>query len=525
MGGRWTDHAEKMALTEKIPDMNVLIIAGHPRKDSFSHALANAYKEGALQSGAHVKQLVLADMMFNPNVVTVSPQFQQAEEGVQQAQAYIRWADHLVFVYPTWWGTMPALLKGFLDRVLTPGFSFAEREGGNGWVQLLKGKTAQLITTMDTPLWVYRWILKAPGHRALGDATLKFCGISPVSTLSFSIMKDSSPEQRKNWLEQARQAGLKLEGGVLSPREKFWRKITPWIKALRLQFYPMSFAAYAAGAFGAVTRGYEFNNLHFWLGYGWIFLLEVATVFSNDYFDFQTDRQNKYFGPFTGGSRVLVEGELRPRDLKRGALTALALSLIAVVLLLVSLSGPGLGTIGFIALFFTVALGYTVPPLQLSYRGLGELDVAFTHSMAVMVSGYIFMRAGITDPFPWLLSIPLFFSILPSITLAGIPDCEADRAVSKKTLAVRFGRKGAAKLAAAFTVLAALLLVLWKELEVVPGAFGNLVYAAVLHAVLLLSLLYQYIQRPETPARIDTLMVTSLTYLLWFVLIPLFRFM
>ena len=154
--------------------MNVLIIAGHPRKDSFSHALAHAYAEGALAAGAQVRQLVLAELQFNPNVITEAPQRQPAEADVRQAQALISWADHLVFVYPTWWGTMPALLKGFLDRVFTPGFAFADNKGGSGWVKLLKGKTAQLITTMDTPLWVYRWILKAPGHRALADATLGF---------------------------------------------------------------------------------------------------------------------------------------------------------------------------------------------------------------------------------------------------------------------------------------------------------------------------------------------------------------
>ena len=504
--------------------MNVLIIAGHPRKDSFSNGLAEAYREGALQAGAHVKTLVLADMLFNPNVVRESPQLQEKEEDVKLAQEYIYWADHLVFVYPTWWGTMPALLKGFLDRVFTPGFSFAEREGGNGWVMLLKGKTAQLITTMDTPLWVYRWILKAPGHRALGSATLKFCGVSPVRTLAFSTIKDSKPEERKKWLDQSKEAGLKLAGGVLSPWEKFWKRVTPWLKALRLQFYPMTFAAYALGAFGAASGGYDYDKLLFWLGYSWIFLLEVATVFSNDYFDFQTDRLNKHFGPFNGGSRVLVEGDLRPKELKKGALIALGLSLLAAGLLLLNFSGPVLGILLFIIIFYTVALGYTIPPLKLSYRGLGELDVAFTHSIGVIFAAYIFQGGKAADPLPWLLSIPVFLAILPSIILAGILDYEADKIASKKTLAVRLGRKGAAKLAAAFTVLAAILLVLWKELEVVQGAYGNVIYGAVLHAILLLVLLYKYHKKPEPQARIDLLMVASLTYLLWFVLIPLLRF-
>lgn len=505
--------------------MKVLIIAGHPRKDSFSNALAQAYRKGAIGSGADIKDLVLADMQFNLNVTTHLPQLQQSEEDVLRAQEYVRWADHLVFVYPTWWGTMPALLKGFLDRVFTPGFSFAEREGGNGHIKLLKGKTAQIITTMDTPLWVYRWILKAPGHHALADATLGFCGVEPVRRLSFSPIKDADVRQRQLWLEEAMQAGLKLKEGILNSREKFWRKLSPWLKALRLQFYPMTFAAYALGTFGALTRGYHYDPFLFWLGYCWLFLLEAATVFSNDYFDFQTDKQNRHFGPFNGGSRVLVEDELRPPELKKAALLAFSLSLFTAAGLLFSLSGPLVVPALLILGFSILAGGYTVPPLRLSYRGFGEVDVAFTHSFAVIFAGYIFQGGQAGDPFPWLLGVPVFLSILPSIILAGIPDYEADREAGKKTLAVRFGQKGAAKLAAAFTVLAALAGLLWKELEIVPGAYGDWFFGAVIHAVLLISLLFRHVKKPEPATSINWLMVVSLTYLVWFIMIPLLRFM
>src|SRR5699024_9561945 len=103
--------------------MNVLIILGHPRKESFSEALANAYKVGAVNAGMSVKQISVSEMQFNPNVLAISPRNQHFEEDIHTAQNLITWADHVVFVYPTWWGTMPALLKAFLDRVLTPGFA------------------------------------------------------------------------------------------------------------------------------------------------------------------------------------------------------------------------------------------------------------------------------------------------------------------------------------------------------------------------------------------------------------------
>src|SRR5690606_25819341 len=151
-----------------------------------------------------------------PNVTTPSPRNQYMEQDIYEAQCLVAWADHLVFVYPTWWGTMPALMKGFLDRVFTPGFAFEEIEETQSWEKLLKGKSAQLITTMDTPLWVYRWIYKNPGHNALGQATLRFCGIYPVRSLSFSPIKYSSEEQRQLWLEKARLEGFRLGRGIWS---------------------------------------------------------------------------------------------------------------------------------------------------------------------------------------------------------------------------------------------------------------------------------------------------------------------
>jgi NAD(P)H-dependent FMN reductase len=86
-------------------------------------------------------------MTFDVHVRTSSPRQQSFEDDMRRAQRLIQWADHLVFVYPTWWGTVPALLKGFLDRVLTAGFAFNEIKGGTGYEPLLKGRSARLITT------------------------------------------------------------------------------------------------------------------------------------------------------------------------------------------------------------------------------------------------------------------------------------------------------------------------------------------------------------------------------------------
>lgn len=505
--------------------MNVLIILGHPRKDSFSGALADAYKVGALSSQMNVRQLILGDMSFDPNVVAVSPRSQMAEDDITYAQELILWADHLVFVYPTWWGTMPALLKGFLDRVFTPGFAFEELEETQSWEKLLKGKSAQLITTMDTPLWVYRWIYKTPGHNALGQATLQFCGITPVRKLTFSPIKYSSAEQRKEWLDKARMEGTKLKKGIVSPWERVRNRMVVWLKAIRLQFYPMTWIAYASGAFGAASLGHVFDTKIFWIGYLWLFLVEIATVLSNDFFDIKTDEKNKFHSAFTGGSRVLVDKELRPKEVRNAIYGVLALSFIIAGILLGLTSAPFNQSFGLLLILFIIALGYTVPPLKLSYRGLGELDVGLTHSLGVILCGYVFQGGHLSDAFPWLLSIPLFLGILPSIILAGIPDYDADTSASKKTLAVILGKKMAVNFAVFFTLLSMVTGTAWHFLNILPGVFGFAIYAIIPHGLFLIILLKQFLKEPSPSPRIDKLIIVALTFVIWFALIPLLYLM
>ena len=149
---------------------------------------------------------------------------QPLEPCLERSRQELLWADHVIIVYPVWWGTMPALLKGWLDRVLLPGFAFEEREDG-GWGGLLGGRSATLIATMDTPRWIFGGMLHSCSIRALRDATLRFCGVGPVRVRIFSPVRTSTPELRKRWLEQARQEGFELEKILLTgwrPRLRTW---------------------------------------------------------------------------------------------------------------------------------------------------------------------------------------------------------------------------------------------------------------------------------------------------------------
>ena len=185
----------------------VLVILAHPAEDSLCHALAASYVAGAQQSGAEVRRLDLGRMSFDPMLRQGYRETQHMEPDLVVAQQELLWAQHLVFVYPTWWGTMPALLKGFLDRVLLPGFAFRYRRDSVWWDRLLAGRSAQLITTMDTPPWYYRWFYRQPGHEQMRRTVLEFCGIRPVRVKSFGPVRSATPGQRARWLEWARRQG------------------------------------------------------------------------------------------------------------------------------------------------------------------------------------------------------------------------------------------------------------------------------------------------------------------------------
>ncbi|SDI57973.1 Flavodoxin-like fold [Paenibacillus naphthalenovorans] len=135
---------------------NILVITGHPYSQSFCSALSDAYAEGASGNGGQIRRIDLSKISFDPNLEFGYHKRIELEDDLKEAQEMICWAHHLVFVYPTWWGTMPAILKGFIDRVFLPGFAFKYREHSSLWDKLLTGKSAHLIVTMDTPSWYNR---------------------------------------------------------------------------------------------------------------------------------------------------------------------------------------------------------------------------------------------------------------------------------------------------------------------------------------------------------------------------------
>ena len=185
---------------------NILVILGHPDSNSFCGSLSETYINSAKASGSEVREIKLGELSFDPVLWNGYNEIQELEPDLIKAQELIQWSNHIVFVYPNWWGGMPALMKGFIDRTFLPGFAFKYR-GGALPDKLLSGRTAHLMVSMDTPPWYYRWIYHRPGHNEMKRTILEFCGIKVVKITEFGPVKGSSQQQREKWIAKAKDIG------------------------------------------------------------------------------------------------------------------------------------------------------------------------------------------------------------------------------------------------------------------------------------------------------------------------------
>lgn len=186
---------------------SIVILLGHPDHDSLCGGLAERYQQAALAAGHRVQLFRLGDIDFDPVLRHGYRQIQPLEPGLQQINDAIAQCEHLVLVYPTWWGGMPALLKGYFDRAFLPGYAFRYRTDSVWWDRLLSGRSARAIITMDTPPWYYRWVYRMPGHQQLRRNILDFCGIRPVRISSFGPVRSADTRTRARWLATVERLG------------------------------------------------------------------------------------------------------------------------------------------------------------------------------------------------------------------------------------------------------------------------------------------------------------------------------
>lgn len=188
---------EQTAMAKKL-----LTILGHPRSDSLCAALAQNYVAGAQAAGAETRLLRVADLTLDW-ATPADAEGAAAHPVVREVQESLCWADHVALVYPNWWGAAPGQLRTLLERVLMPGFAFKYHPAGGGWDKLLDGRTGELLVTMDTPPFIYKWFFGAAGDRIMAKRTLDFCGVKPLRITRIGPVKSSTPEGRKQWVSKA----------------------------------------------------------------------------------------------------------------------------------------------------------------------------------------------------------------------------------------------------------------------------------------------------------------------------------
>jgi putative NADPH-quinone reductase len=186
---------------------NILLINCHPVPGSYTEALLDSYKKGVGADQAEIREIIIRDLTFNPNLVHGYKERTELEPDLLACWEDIQWCDHMVWAHPVWWGGLPAMTKGFLDRLFLPGFVFRYRENSVWWDKLLKGKSARIIVTMDQPAWYYWLVNGEPSINQLKKTVLKYCGVNPVKVTALGPVRGSNAGKRAKWLQRAEELG------------------------------------------------------------------------------------------------------------------------------------------------------------------------------------------------------------------------------------------------------------------------------------------------------------------------------
>lgn len=164
------------------------------------HALAEEYAQGAKETGHEVRLIEVAKLDFPPLRTQEEWKSGTLPGSLQEAQDAICWAEHLEFFFLLWLGTMPALLKVFLEQVARPGFAIGGGERGKMPMKLLRGKSARIVVTMRMPAFLYRWYFLAHGLMALERNVLGFAGIASIRKTLIGMVDASEKTDQEKWL-------------------------------------------------------------------------------------------------------------------------------------------------------------------------------------------------------------------------------------------------------------------------------------------------------------------------------------
>ena len=143
----------------------IAIIVGNPMRDSFSEALGDAYLRGAESGGHQAEVFLLGRLNFDAILREGYRREQPLEPDLVAARAAFGACDHVVIIFPLWCGDMPAILKGFFERILQGDLLAIQKSGGKASWKMFKGKSARVIMTMGMPGWFTGMTFASPFRR------------------------------------------------------------------------------------------------------------------------------------------------------------------------------------------------------------------------------------------------------------------------------------------------------------------------------------------------------------------------
>lgn len=195
--------------------MRVLVVFNHPYEGSFCNALLNSVTNGLTSANHDIDLIHLDKDNFDPvmrakdlqafALARTEPEKaqQRLDPQVLQYKQRIEQADHIVFIFPVWWELMPALMKGFIDKVIFPGIAYQYKDTGLGMYSLLDNlKGVTMITTMNTPSFAYRLLFGNAIKKAMLLGTFWKIGVKNRKWINYAQVKPASDKKRSRWLNE-----------------------------------------------------------------------------------------------------------------------------------------------------------------------------------------------------------------------------------------------------------------------------------------------------------------------------------
>lgn len=438
---------------------NFLVVFSHPKEKSFGNALKEAVIRGLKKSNnaAEIRIQDLYKEKFDPLLHDIEKN--NKDQTTIEMKGNVMWADGIIFVSPIWWANVPAMLKGYFDRIFTEHFAFKYNQAAIP-VGLLKNKKAILIGTCDTPSLLARFSKTSLGFKSVIRGVLKLSGIKDSRFMLFGSVLTSTEEKRKKWIKRAETAGEAFaRPDTLLTRSK--KRAAILIRAARLPLFSFVFAPMLLG----IAIGASINQDFKWTGFLIALFLglmcHIATSYSNEVADEKADEININRTMFNGGTGLMAEGLITKRTLNQGWIITSLLGLLTSALMVFQFGHHWLLFMGMTVGLF-LGLEYSFYPFRFSRIGLGEIAALIGYGVPMMLIGLASQVENqavdqvVSGVQFYFLSLPVSLSVFVTLCLTQIPDTDADRKAGKRSISVLLRPKNVMVLSALVLLFCAL---------------------------------------------------------------------